>query len=148
MHSAEQTLDDLVFDQLRRYWAATGEGPFGELFAERLFALAFRWPLEDVAASAARPSPLPELDQPPWRSPLQERVRQAVAASVRWWWPDDPLAELRADAAGRAVADLIQPWMAVDAAATAKRGPQPKLPAMPSEMAAAYDAERRWRETH
>lgn len=137
-----RTLDDIVFDALCRHWT---EGPHREVFAERIFKLAFRWPLDDVAAGATRGSPLPELD-PLWRSPLQECVRQAVARAVLWWGPDDAMAELRADAAGRAVADLIRSWMEHEAATAAKRGPEPKAPAMPPEIAAAYDAERRWRE--
>lgn len=140
-----RTIDDIVFDALCRHWSETGEGPHGEVFAERMFKLAFRWPLDDVAAGATRCSPLPEFD-PPRRTSLQERVCQAVARAVSWWGPDDALAELRADAAGRAIADLIHPWMEREAATAAKRGPEPRVPAMPPEIAAAYDAERRWRE--
>jgi hypothetical protein len=141
------TLSDIVHDALRKHYLETENDPNDEharIFAADLFRRAYRWNVEDIAERAGRQSYLPENDSP-YRSPLQEKVRAAVASGIRWWWNDD-LAEMRADAGGRAVADLIDEWSVHYALEAAKRGPQPKA-AMPPEVEAAYEAEQRYNES-
>jgi hypothetical protein len=138
------TLADVVRNVFQKYYLETEQGATDEparLFAVDLFRRAYRWNVEDIAERSGRQSYLPEND-PPYRSPLQEKVRAAVASAIRWWFNDD-LAEMRADAGGRAVADMIQLSMEYDAIEAARRGPQPKRP---PEIEAAYEAERRYQE--
>jgi hypothetical protein len=148
MPVAEPTLGDIVWGVLRKYPLETEKDSSEEnaaIFADELYRQAFRWPIENVAEGAGEQNYLLETD-PRWRSPLQERVRGAVAAAIQWWW-DDQMAEMRADAGGRAVADLIEPWMVHQALQAAKRGPKLQVP-LPPEIAAAYAAEQRWRDSH
>ncbi len=137
-------LADVVRNAFRKYYAETQNDPNAEharIFAADLFRRAYRWNVEDIAERAGRQNYLPEND-PPYRSPLHEKVRAAVASAIRWWFDDD-LAEIRADAGGRAVADMIQLSMEYDAIEAARRGPRLK---MPTEIEAALEAERRYQE--
>jgi hypothetical protein len=141
------TVADVVRNAFREFYAETTNDPNAEharIFADDLFGRVFRWRrVEDVAELTGKRDYLPELN-PPYRDPIQERVRTVVASATRWWWSND-LAEMRADAAGRAVADMIDSWAVHYATEAAKLGPRPKA-AMPSEVEAAYDAERRYQE--
>jgi hypothetical protein len=141
------TLADVVRNALRKYYIESEKDANVEharFFADDLFGRAFHGRLvESIAERGGERDYLPEMD-PPYRSALQERVRAVIASATRWWWDDD-LADIRADAGGRAVADLIDDWSIQYALEAAKRGPQPKA-VVPPEIKAAYEAERRWQE--
>jgi len=144
MGVAMSTMADVVRNALQKYYLETEQGATDErarIFALDLFRRAYRWNVENVAERAGRQHFLPE-NNPSYRSPLQEEVRAAVASAIRWWFDDD-LAALRADAGGRAVADMIQLSMEYDAIEAARRGPRPK---MPSEIEAAYESEHEYQE--
>jgi hypothetical protein len=137
------TLPDLVRNVFRKHFLETELG-YGDvnarIFEDYLYRRAFRYPVERIAEGAGERDFLPEADSP-YRSPLQEKVREAVASTTHWWW--DNLNEMRSDAAGRAVADLIELRLEYDAIEAAKRGPQPRRP---PEIEAAFEAERRYEE--
>jgi hypothetical protein len=140
------TLHDVVRSELQKFYLATEPGATNDrawIFADDLMGRVFRWRrVEDVVDLAGKRDFMPETD-PPYRDPIQERVRAAVTLAIQWWWDDD-IAEMRADAAGRAVADMIDAWAVQYALEAAKRGPQPRRP---PEIEAAYDAERRYDES-
>jgi hypothetical protein len=138
------SLVDIVRTVFRTHFLETEPGASdvnARIFENYLYRRAFRYPVEDIAERAGERDFFPE-ENPPYRSPLQEKVREAVASATYWWW-DGEMAGMRADAAGRAVADLIELRMEYDAIEAAKRGPQPRRP---PEIEAAYEAERRWPE--
>src|SRR2546426_4124533 len=110
-------LTDVLRSELQNFYLATEQGATDErarIFAHDLMGRAFRWRrVEDVAEFAGKRDFMPETD-PPYRDPIQERVRAVVASATKWWWDDD-LTEMHADAAGRAVADMIDLWAVQDA---------------------------------
>jgi hypothetical protein len=142
-----KSLDDIFIDVAASHYVATEQGANsinGRLFGEELLNQAFRFAaVDDVAGRAGDRDPFPEIN-PRYRSILQEKIRTAIRHATAVWW-DDELREARADSAGRAVADKVEPYIEAAARRIARLGPQSKPPVLPPEIQAAYDAERRYR---
>lgn len=138
-----KSLDDVVFDVCIAYYLETENDQaagHAELFGDALLDHAFQfYSVDEVAARAGRRCEPPELDEP-YRMPLQQRIRAAVARFMRRLYRNDPMGEVRADAAARAVADRIEGAKEYDAMEAAKRGPQPKIP---EDLRRAMEAEQR-----
>jgi hypothetical protein len=141
-------LDDILFDIFVTHYLETGkdqniEMACAERAAEKLFEMAFTYGVQRRAKGAAMRDYLPE-QQPVTRTPFQERVRAAARKATKSEYQDQ-YAELRADARGRVLADAVEWWMISKALELAKRGPEVELP---PEIAGAYAAEERRRDSH